>query len=50
MKRADRNAMITLPIVILIGLGVAWVGGRGGAYAIGIPLFALSVGLAFLIQ
>ncbi len=50
MKIEDRNALVTIPIVILIGFGVAWVGSQGGASVLGIPLFAFSVGLAFLIQ
>jgi len=50
MNREDRNALITLPIIILIGLGIAWAGSQGGAYAFGIPIFAFSVGLVFLIQ
>ncbi len=50
MKKADRNALIALPIIILIGLGVALAGSQGGASVFGIPLFAFSVGLAFLIQ
>jgi len=50
MKEADRNALIAFPIVVLIGLGVAWAGSQGGASVFGMPLFALSVGLAFLIQ
>ena len=50
MKKADRDALIALPIIILIGLGLAWAGSQGGASVFGIPLYALSVGLAFLIQ
>jgi steroid 5-alpha reductase family enzyme len=50
MKKADRNALIALPIVILIGLGVALAGSQGGARVFRIPLFALSVGLVFLVQ
>jgi steroid 5-alpha reductase family enzyme len=50
MNKADRDALITLPIIILIGLGMALAGSQGGASVFGIPLFALSVGLAFLIQ
>jgi steroid 5-alpha reductase family enzyme len=50
MKKADRNALIALPIVILIGLGVALAGSQGGARVLRIPLFALSVGLVFLVQ
>ncbi len=50
MKETDRNALIALPIVILVGLGMAWAGSQDSTSASGIPLFALSVGLAFLIQ
>jgi steroid 5-alpha reductase family enzyme len=50
MEKTDRNALIAFPIVILVGLGVALAGSQGGASALGLPIFALSVGLAFLIQ
>ena len=50
MKTADRNALIAFPILILIGIPVALAGSQRGASIAGIPLFALSVGLAFLIQ
>jgi steroid 5-alpha reductase family enzyme len=50
MKKDDRNALIAVPIIILVGLGIAVAGSQGGASAFGIPLFAFSVGLAFLIQ
>lgn len=50
MKTTDRNTLIALPILILIGLLVALAGSQGGASIVGVPVFALSVGLAFLIQ
>jgi steroid 5-alpha reductase family enzyme len=50
MKKTNRNTLFVLPIVVLIGLGVALAGSQGGASAFGVPLFAFSVGLAFLIQ
>jgi steroid 5-alpha reductase family enzyme len=50
MKTADRNSLITFPILILIGYLVALAGSQGGTSIAGIPLFALSVGLVFLIQ
>jgi len=50
MKNSDRNALIAFPVVILIGLGIAIAGSQGGASALGMPIYALSVGLAFLIQ
>jgi steroid 5-alpha reductase family enzyme len=50
MKKADRTALIAFPIVILIGLGVAWAGSQGSAEVGGIALFALCVGLAYGVQ
>jgi len=50
MQKSDRNAFIALLVIILVGLGVAFAGSQGGASAFGIPIFAFSVGLAFLIQ
>jgi steroid 5-alpha reductase family enzyme len=50
MEKSDRNALMALLIVILIGLGIALAGSQGGTSVIGIPIFAFSVGLAFLIQ
>ena len=50
MNEADRNPLIAIPIIILIGLGIALAGSQGGALVFGIPLFAFSVGLAFVIQ
>ena len=50
MQTADRNSLIVFPILILIGLGVAWAGSQDGSLFMGIPLFALAVALAFLIQ
>lgn len=50
MKKTDRNALTALPAVILLGLGIAWAGSQGGAWVLGIPILAFSVGLAFAIQ
>jgi steroid 5-alpha reductase family enzyme len=50
MKRADRNALVAFPLVVMIGCGIAVAGSQGGASVRGIPVFALSVGLVFLIQ
>ena len=50
MKKTDRNALIAFPVVILIGAGVAVAGSQGGATAFGLPVFAVCVALAFLIQ
>ena len=50
MKKADRNALLAVLITILLGLGIALAGSQGSASAFGIPIFALAVALAFLIQ
>jgi steroid 5-alpha reductase family enzyme len=50
MKTTDRNALIAFPILILIGFLFALAGSQGGTSVFGVPLFALSVGLVYLIQ
>ncbi len=50
MKPTDRNALLTFPILVLIGFLVALAGSQGGASIGSIPVFGLSVGLAFLIN
>lgn len=50
MQKTDRNSLIVFPVLVLIGLMLAWAGSQGGTVLNGIPLFGLSVGLAFLIQ
>ena len=50
MKKSDHNALLALPAIILVGVLVAIAGSQGGARVGAIPVFALSVALAFLIQ
>ena len=50
MEKAHRSALLVFPIVVLVGAGVAVAGSQGGATAFGIPVFALCVALAFVIQ
>ena len=50
MKKSDRNALLAFPVVVLIGAGVAVAGSQGGSTFGGIPVFALCVALAFVIQ
>jgi steroid 5-alpha reductase family enzyme len=50
MQKSDRNAILVLVVVILIGLLLALAGSQGGSSIGGIPVFGLAVGLAFLIQ
>lgn len=46
----DRKALIVFLVMILIGLLTAMAGSQGSSQVAGIPVFALLVGLAFLIQ
>ena len=50
MKKTDYLALLAFFVVILVGLGIAMAGSQGGASAFGMPVFAFSVGLSFLIQ
>lgn len=46
----NRNSLLVLPLVILIGYLVALTGSQGRTRLGGIPVFMLVVALAFLIQ
>jgi steroid 5-alpha reductase family enzyme len=50
MKTTDRNSLLVFPVLVLIGFLIALAGSQGGASVSGVPLFAATVGLAFLIQ
>ena len=50
MKKTERNGLVAFIFVVGIGVLVAWAGSQGGQALGGVPLFALGVGLAFLIQ
>jgi steroid 5-alpha reductase family enzyme len=50
MKTNNRNSYILFPILIVIGALVALAGSQGGSTLGGVPVFAIIVGLAFLIQ
>lgn len=50
MDKTNQRSIIAIPIVLLLALGIALAGSQGGASAFGVPLFALCVSLAFVIQ
>jgi steroid 5-alpha reductase family enzyme len=50
MDDGERRALISVPVVILVGAIVALGGSQGGHRLFGVPVFALCVGLAFLIN
>ena len=50
MQNKNIKALITFLVLIILGFLVALAGSQGGASAFGLPLFALAVGVTFLIQ
>ena len=50
MKESERKALAAIPVVVLLGAGLAWAGSQNGAAAGGIPVFTLAVAAAFVIQ
>lgn len=50
MKKSGQKSLLVSPVLIIIGILVAAAGSQGGSTVGGIPVFALSVALAFLIQ
>jgi steroid 5-alpha reductase family enzyme len=50
MEKADRSALIALPVVILVALGITLAGSQSGDSVLGIPIFALAVAVVFVIQ
>jgi len=50
MNNADRRAIIALPIILLLAAFLAWAGSQGGYTVFGIPVFAISIALAFILQ
>jgi steroid 5-alpha reductase family enzyme len=50
MSKQDRLSLLAIPLILLIAAGAAWAGSQGGYTVAGIPIFALNVAIAFLIQ
>lgn len=50
MDTPERKALATLPVVVLVGIGMALAGSHGGVEAGGVPVFALATATAFVIQ
>ncbi len=51
MENKEKNQWMAIPMAVLVGAGVAWAGSQGGSKAFfGLPVFALCVALAYLIQ
>jgi steroid 5-alpha reductase family enzyme len=50
VKKTGRNTGAALALIVFVAAGIAAAGSRGGADAGGVPVFALAVGLVFVIQ
>lgn len=50
MDKSEQRSLIAFPIILLFAAGIAWAGSQGGYTIVGIPIFALSIALAFVIQ
>ncbi len=50
MERAEKTAIIAMPIILLFAAAVAFAGSQGGYAVLGIPLFVICIALAFIIQ
>lgn len=48
--KTEFQGWLTFAVLVVIGLAVAWAGSQGGSLVLGVPLFALAVGLAYVIQ
>jgi steroid 5-alpha reductase family enzyme len=50
MEKEEKTALIALPIIILFGIGLAIAGSQGGAAFAGLPVFAIGVAMAFIMN
>jgi steroid 5-alpha reductase family enzyme len=50
MDRAEKSALIAIPITLLFAAIVAYAGSQGSYVILGFPLFTICVALAFIIQ
>lgn len=50
MTKAERTSLVATPLVVLLGVGLAVAGSQGGATIGSVPVFAVAVAAAFLLQ
>lgn len=50
MKKSEQQALIAIPVILLVGLAISWAGSQNGAVTSGWPVFALCGAVAFLIN
>jgi len=50
MEKADIRSILAIPGILLIAVGIALAGSQHGNEVLGMPVFALGVGVAFIVQ
>jgi len=50
VEKADRSALLVLPVAVVVAAAVALAGSQGGATVGGFPVFALCVAIGFVVQ
>ena len=50
MNASTLKSLAGVLLAVVVGVGVAWAGGRGGETVLGIPIFWIVVGGAYLVQ
>jgi len=50
MEKDDLRSILAILLILLVAVGIAFAGSQGGYIVFGIPLFALCVALAFIIN
>lgn len=50
MTKAERTSLVATPLVVLLGVGLAVAGSQGGATIGSVPVFAVAVAAAFVLQ
>ncbi|MBI9046958.1 MAG: DUF1295 domain-containing protein [Anaerolineaceae bacterium] len=50
MKKEEKQALLALPIILIIAAGLALAGSQNGKNYSGIPIYGIAIALAFIIQ
>lgn len=50
MNKEEKSALLSIPVILIISSGLAIAGSQGGATFLGIPVYILCIGLAFLMN
>ncbi len=50
MDQSEKRSFLAIPVIVLVAILIAFAGSQGGYKALGIPVFALGVAIAFLVQ